>query len=58
MERDYEIILNEDGKTKCVYMTIKRKHKTIFQCLMGFMNELMREELKGFFFCVLCMSNT
>jgi hypothetical protein len=30
MERDYEIILNEDGNTKRIYMTIKRTHKTIF----------------------------
>lgn len=42
MKRDYEIILNEDGKEKCIYMTIKRKHKTIFQCLTCFINKLMQ----------------
>lgn len=42
MKRDYEIILNEGGKEKCIYMTINQKHKTVFQYMNSFINRIMQ----------------
>lgn len=42
MEGDYEIIINKDGNTKQFYMTIKQKHKTVFQHLNLFINKIIQ----------------